>query len=152
MNTDRPAQLATEWRPSTDFYDPSGGTVVYRISKEFHFEAAHHLGNLPAGHQCARVHGHSYRVEIHLAAAVLDPAGFVADFACLKPVGEYLDWVADHRDLNDLIAQPSSEHLAKHLFEWVVGKVSLPSTAWVDKVRVSETQKSWAEYTRQVSA
>ncbi len=144
------AELSTELRPPTDFYDTTGGTVMYRISKEFHFEAAHHLSGLPEGHQCARVHGHSYRVQVHLAATILDPTGFVADFACLRPVGEYLDWVADHRNLNDLIAQPSSELLAEHVYEWVVANVSLPSTVWVEKVCVSETQKSWAEYARQV--
>ena len=36
------------------------------IYREFTFEAAHRLPQVPAGHKCARLHGHSYRVEIHV--------------------------------------------------------------------------------------
>lgn len=35
---------------------------MYRIGKRFMFEAAHHLPDLPEGHKCARLHGHSYTV------------------------------------------------------------------------------------------
>jgi len=34
------------------------------IFKEFTFEAAHRLPNVPEGHKCARLHGHSFRVEL----------------------------------------------------------------------------------------
>jgi 6-pyruvoyltetrahydropterin/6-carboxytetrahydropterin synthase len=130
----------------TDFYTHPGVTVVYRIAKQFRFEAAHQLPGLPEGHQCGRLHGHSYTAEIWLAADVLTGPGFVADFADLAPVGAYLDGVADHRCLNDLIDSPTSERLAEHLYHWVVANVPLPPTCRVDKVRVSETAKSWAEY------
>ena len=42
------------------------GDRVMEIFKEFTFEAAHRLPNVPEGHKCARLHGHSYRVEIHV--------------------------------------------------------------------------------------
>ena len=34
------------------------------LTKLFHFEAAHTLPNVPSDHQCARMHGHSYKVEV----------------------------------------------------------------------------------------
>ena len=37
-----------------------------QIWKAFQIEAAHRLPNLPASHKCARLHGHSFRVELHL--------------------------------------------------------------------------------------
>ena len=37
-----------------------------RIFTELTFEAAHRLPNVPAGHKCARLHGHSFRVEVHV--------------------------------------------------------------------------------------
>ena len=40
------------------------------VFKEFTIEAAHRLPNVPAGHKCARLHGHSFKVEIHVAGDV----------------------------------------------------------------------------------
>lgn len=130
-----------------DFNSHSRGvTIVYRIAKTFSFEAAHQLHNLPEGHQCSRIHGHSYVIEVWLRSNDLDIAGFVTDFANLTPVGRYLDDFADHRTLNDLLHQPSSELLAHHLFDWATAHLTLPDKVSVEKVRVSETGRSWAEY------
>ena len=95
---------------------------MYRITKQFSFEAAHHLPHLPEGHKCARPHGHSYRVQIILESPVLGGDGFVQDFADLALVGDWLAWFWDHRDLNALgpgYAPPltTSEMLARFLFD-----------------------------------
>lgn len=46
------------------------------IYKVFKFDAAHRLPNVPHGHKCAQVHGHSFRVEIHLRGKPIHlPAG-----------------------------------------------------------------------------
>ena len=37
------------------------------IFKVFTIEAAHRLPNVPDGHKCARLHGHSFRVELHVS-------------------------------------------------------------------------------------
>ena len=42
------------------------------IFKEFTFEAAHRLPNVPPGHKCARLHGHSFAVSVHIEAPVGD--------------------------------------------------------------------------------
>ena len=54
------------------------------IYKEFHFEAAHRLPNVPEGHKCARLHGHSFHVRLTLTGDAPEPAGWVMDFAELK--------------------------------------------------------------------
>ena len=52
-----------------------------RLAREFTFEAAHRLPNAPPGHKCARLHGHSFRVEL-LCEGEIDPhAGWLLDFA-----------------------------------------------------------------------
>lgn len=120
---------------------------MYRIRKRFTFEAAHQLTNLPEGHKCARLHGHSYDVEIIVAAAELDEHGFVVDFADLGVLGRHLQASFDHRFINDVLEVPSTcEHLARHLFDWSVAELSLPERVRVEAVRVSETAATWAEY------
>ncbi len=118
---------------------------MYRIARQFSFEAAHRLP-LPSDHKCSRVHGHSYTVEIAVCGDVLDATGFLVDFAALDPLGRYVAEALDHRCLNDVVAVPSSEHLARHLYRWSVANVPLPDRVSVQTVRVSETRRSWAEY------
>jgi len=54
------------------------------IYKAFHIEAAHRLPNVPEGHKCSRLHGHSFRVEIHVSGPVHPKTGWIMDFADLK--------------------------------------------------------------------
>lgn len=56
--------------------------MTLRITKEFGFSASHQLGGLAENHQCARLHGHNYVVELELSAAreALTPPGFVRDY------------------------------------------------------------------------
>jgi 6-pyruvoyltetrahydropterin/6-carboxytetrahydropterin synthase len=120
---------------------------VYRIGKAFTFEAAHHLPSLPRTHKCSRPHGHSYRVEVTVTAAELTSPGFVADFADLMPLRDYLAGTLDHQDLNQVLdVEPTSENLARHLHGWCQDTLVLPGTARVEAVRVSETGSAWAEY------
>jgi len=115
---------------------------VYIITKRFDFSASHQLDSLPDGHQCKRLHGHNYIIEVELSANELNEHGFVVDFGELKPLKDYIDNTLDHRHLNDVLPfQTTAENLAKHLFDW-------SSNVWaeVTAVRVSETLKTWAEY------
>jgi 6-pyruvoyltetrahydropterin/6-carboxytetrahydropterin synthase len=67
------------------------------IFKAFTLESAHRLPNVPAGHKCARVHGHSFRVEVHVAGTVDPTLGWIMDFADLKRAFEPLYERLDHR-------------------------------------------------------
>lgn len=115
---------------------------MYTIQKRFEFSASHQLNGLPEGHQCARLHGHNYIVEVVLQSDALNSVGFVVDYGELKPLKEYIDGTFDHRHLNDVLPfQTSAENIAKHLYQWC--KNRWPETS---AVRVSETPKTWAEY------
>lgn len=100
---------------------------------EFNFEAAHRLPNVPEGHKCARLHGHSYRIEVHVEGRVDPTSGMVMDFADVKaayrPVGERLD----HYYLNEIagLENPTSENLARWIWDELVR--SLPLAAIVVK-------------------
>ena len=99
--------------------------MSHMIRKRFSFEAAHRLAGLPEGHKCGRQHGHSYTVEVMLAATQLSGPGFVADFGDLDPLKEYLAGVFDHQDLNEVLdVEPTSENLARVLFDWCTANVA----------------------------
>lgn len=120
----------------------------YRIGKRFSFDAAHRLPSLPAEHKCSRDHGHTYTVEVVLAADRLVPPGFVADFAELEPLERYIQSTLDHRHLNAVLDfEPTSEAVAHHLVQWFREHMESSIAGRLVAVRVSETPSSWAEYT-----
>lgn len=115
---------------------------MYTIAKEFHFSASHQLNGLPLEHQCARLHGHNYIVELILQSETLNEHGFVVDYLELKPFKNFIDDTLDHRHLNEVLDfATTAENLAKYLYDWAKQRWSQ-----VTAVRVSETPKTWAEY------
>lgn len=116
---------------------------MYRITKEFHFSASHQLHGLPDDHQCARLHGHNYIVEIEMQAEELNAHGFVRDYLDLADLKRYIDDNLDHRHLNDILGDDgvTAERMAKHFYDWCKSRWPEVSAA-----RVSETPKTWAEY------
>lgn len=124
---------------------------MFTITKEFAFSASHQLHGLPDGHQCGRLHGHNYVVEVELSGDELDQHGFVVDYGELGPFKTWLDDNWDHRHLNDVVTgQPSAELMARLLFALAVSMLcNLDGwdTRWqVTAVRVRETPKTCAEY------
>jgi 6-pyruvoyltetrahydropterin/6-carboxytetrahydropterin synthase len=89
------------------------------IFKEFSIEAAHWLPNVPEGHKCRRLHGHSFHVEIHVAGAVDEHLGWVMDFGDVKDAFKPIEDQLDHRCLNDVagLENPTSENLARWIWE-----------------------------------
>jgi len=110
----------------------------------FHLEAARRLPHLAADHPCARVHGHSFRVEIHVSGPLHPDLGWVVDFAEVEAAVQGVRDKLDHRYLNDLpgLANPTSEHLAIWIWEHL--KTDLPG---LSKVIVQETAHSGCVYT-----
>jgi len=97
-----------------------------RIYKEFKFDSAHWLPNVPADHKCANMHGHTYLVEIHVEDE-LDPIlGWVLDYNDLRKHVEPLIDQLDHKVLNEIdgLENPTAEHLA--LWLWNKLKPQLP--------------------------
>ncbi|MFF2522843.1 6-carboxytetrahydropterin synthase QueD [Streptomyces liangshanensis] len=89
------------------------------IFREFTFEAAHRLPKVPEGHKCARLHGHSYKVIVHVEAPVDPEACWVMDFGDLKKAFKPLEARLDHYYLNDIegLENPTSEVLARWIWE-----------------------------------
>jgi 6-pyruvoyltetrahydropterin/6-carboxytetrahydropterin synthase len=115
------------------------------IFREFTFEAAHRLPLVPEGHKCARLHGHSYRVEVHVEGPV-DDSGMVMDFRVVKDAWAPLHDRLDHRYLNEVegLTNPTSENLAAWIWDRLDGVLPLSA------VMVRETCTSGAVIRRGV--
>jgi len=89
------------------------------IFKEFTFEAAHRLPFVPEGHKCFRLHGHSFRVEIHVTGDVDPATGWVMDFGDIKAAFKPLHNELDHNFLNEIpgLENPTSENLAVWIWD-----------------------------------
>ncbi len=113
------------------------------IFKKFSFEAAHRLPNVPAGHKCARLHGHAYGLTVYIRGPVSETTGWVMDFAdisaAVKPVLDQLD----HYCLNDIdgLENSTSENLARWI--WKRLKPRLPN---LSRLVIHETRTSGCEY------
>ncbi|WP_017624716.1 6-pyruvoyl trahydropterin synthase family protein [Nocardiopsis chromatogenes] len=117
------------------------------IGKTFTFAAAHYLSNLPPGHKCARLHGHTYTVTVELTADDLIEPGFVTDFGDLAPFYEYLKVHLDHRLLNDVLDQePTCELIARHLADWFQRHVEAQIPGRLHALAVAESPTSWARW------
>jgi len=101
------------------------------IFKEFTVEAAHRLPNVPDGHKCARLHGHSFRIEIHVSGMIDSTRGWVMDFADVKAAFQPIYDRLDHHYLNEIpgLENPTSENIAVWIWQKLVG--ALPSLSGV---------------------
>ena len=113
------------------------------IYKRFTFEAAHQLPNVPQGHKCARLHGHSYSVEVHVSGQPDEHLGWIMDFSEISSVADPVIKQLDHYYLNDIpgLENPTSENIARWL--WQRLKDVLPA---LSKLVISETCTSGCVY------
>jgi len=96
------------------------------LIREFAFEAAHRLPAVPTGHKCGRLHGHSYRVKVHVEGDVDPATGMVMDFADIKAAVAPILNRLDHYYLNEVegLENPTSENLARWI--WARLTTTLP--------------------------
>src|SRR5437879_5943345 len=89
------------------------------IFKEFTFEAAHRLPHVDPKHKCGRLHGHSYRIEVHVTGKPGAESGWVVDFAAIKEVFQPIHETLDHRYLNEIegLANPTTENLSRWIWQ-----------------------------------
>jgi 6-pyruvoyltetrahydropterin/6-carboxytetrahydropterin synthase len=113
------------------------------LVKDFRFEAAHYLPNVPDGHKCRRMHGHSFRGEVAVRGPVDDRTGWVMDFADLKRAVDPIVRQLDHYLLNEIpgLENPTSELVA--IWIWDRLRPSLPQ---LYRITLEETCTSRCHY------
>jgi 6-pyruvoyltetrahydropterin/6-carboxytetrahydropterin synthase len=122
---------------------PPSREANVEIYKEFTFEAAHRLPNVPEGHKCARLHGHSFMVRIFIAGDVDPHTGWIMDFSEVKTIFKPIYDQLDHHYLNDIpgLDNPTSENLAQWIWQELKPKLNSLS-----QVEIRETCTSGCIY------
>ena len=113
------------------------------IFKVFRIEAAHRLPHVPEGHKCARLHGHSFAVELRVGGTPDPQSGWIMDFGDIKAIFQPIYDQLDHHYLNDIpgLENPTSEMLA--IWIWNKLKPLLPA---LSEIVVHETCTSGCRY------
>ena len=113
------------------------------LFKEFTFEAAHLLPNVPEEHKCRRLHGHSFQVTLYVSGEVDKELGWVMDFSEIKAAWQPIHQQLDHRYLNEIagLENPTSENIAF----WIWQKLK-PNLPILSKIIIRETCTSACIY------
>ena len=114
-----------------------------KIFKSFTFDSAHFLPNVPDGHKCKAVHGHTYRLTVFLEGELDENLQWVLDFSELKKVMNPILDSVDHKLLNEIegLENPTCEVITMWLWHKIKAKMPL-----LTKVELYETPTSGAVY------
>lgn len=115
---------------------------MFRIFREYRFEAGHFLPLVASGHKCGRPHGHNYRFTVQVIGAA-NGQGWVIDFGLIDEEVNPLIAEVDHRMLNDVpgLENPTAELIARWL--WMRLEARIPG---LDEITVHETDRCGAVY------
>jgi len=114
-----------------------------QIFKDFTFDSAHFLPNVPETHKCREIHGHTYRLTVFVEGDLHPELGWVMDFTDIKEVVEPVVKIADHKMLNNIpgLENPTCEIFA--VWFWNSIKPGLPGLV---KIQLNETPTSGVVY------
>lgn len=113
------------------------------IYKTFTFDAAHYLPNVPEGHKCGNLHGHTYMLKIFLSGTPANESGWIIDYGDLKAGIKIILDLLDHQLLNTIpgLENPTSERLC--LWLWKMIKPAFPE---LYRIELNETPTSGVIY------
>ena len=121
---------------------------LYCLTVTASFSAAHRLREYEGN--CERLHGHNWRVEATVESEELDARGMALDFREMKGALNDILSRLDHKLLNDIppfdAQNPSSENIARYIYEEMEGKIA--GAARLAAVTVWESEDARAEFRR----
>ncbi|MBW2022171.1 MAG: 6-carboxytetrahydropterin synthase QueD [Deltaproteobacteria bacterium] len=119
---------------------------MYELKIISHFAGAHQLRNFKGS--CERLHGHNWKVEVHVRGEQLGDDGTLVDFHDVKEATNKALETLDHEFLNDLEPfreeNPSSENIARYIFTRVEELADRPVAVY--KVTAWESDTACASY------
>jgi len=113
------------------------------IFKKFAFDSAHFLPNVPQGHKCKNIHGHTYHLTVFLEGDLEEKLEWVMDFKVLKDVVRPVIDQLDHQLMNEI---PGLENpTAERIVIWIWNQIK-PKLPLLSKLELNETPTSGAIY------
>ncbi|MFZ7127029.1 MAG: 6-carboxytetrahydropterin synthase QueD [Desulfobacterales bacterium] len=121
---------------------------MYELKVTTRFAAAHRLTMV--GEKCENLHGHNWKVEVHVRGEKLDEGGVLVDFGVVKRHVRDLMETLDHKYLNETSAfgngrPPSSENIATYIAVELQNRMEIPGVR-VYKVTAWESDDAAATY------
>ena len=113
------------------------------IFKKFAFDSAHFLPNVPEGHKCKNIHGHTYHLTVFLEGDLEEDLQWVMDFKELKDVVKPVIDRLDHNLMNEIegLENPTAERITIWIWDQIKPKLPLLS-----KLELNETPTSGVVY------
>ena len=130
---------------------------MFEVRVETKFCAAHFLKDYKG--KCENLHGHNYKVFVHVKGSTLDEGGMLLDFTDLKKAVKSVCDTMDHTNLNDnefFKQNPSAERIALYIYKSLIEKMPFLSKSkssensqektHISAVDVFETDTNRARY------
>ncbi len=122
---------------------------MYELMIETTFSAAHQLRGYKG--KCEHLHGHNWKVQVHVVAEKLNEIDIAIDFHELKRLTNEIIVPLDHTTLNEIFPftekNPSSENIARWIFDSLKKKIiSSDEKIYLSAVTVWESESSSATY------
>jgi 6-pyruvoyltetrahydropterin/6-carboxytetrahydropterin synthase len=119
---------------------------MYKLSTLLNFSSAHYLSNYEG--DCARLHGHNWKVKVGVSADKLNKTGMALDFKDLNDIAWKVIGKFDHQVINEVKPfdkiNPTAENLARYFYEEI--QKALPVNIKIEKIGLWETEKYLVEY------
>ena len=120
---------------------------MFELMVETMFSAAHQLKGYKG--KCERLHGHNWKVQVHVIAEKLNEIDIAIDFHELKSLTNEVVSALDHSILNEIFPftekNPSSENIAKWVYDSLRKKIE-NETIQLSAVTVWESENASATY------
>lgn len=122
--------------------------MAFTLTTQLEFAAAHRLRGYDGN--CARLHGHNWKVEISMTGSQLNDVGMLIDFKEIKRTGKQVLAQLDHYYLNDIPPfdaelNPTAENIAFYLFQQL-GEALNDERIRVSSVTVWENERNSATF------
>lgn len=124
---------------------------MYKLMIETSFSSAHQLRGYKG--KCENLHGHNWKVQVYVVSDVLNDIDLVIDFHEIKSLTNEIISKLDHTLINNVFPftekNPSSENIAKWIFDSLKEKMSKYTDIKVSAVTVWESATASATYFEQ---
>ncbi|OGW36827.1 MAG: 6-carboxytetrahydropterin synthase QueD [Nitrospirae bacterium RBG_13_39_12] len=121
---------------------------MFELMVETYFSSAHQLRGYKG--KCERLHGHNWKVQVYVTSERLNDLDIAIDFHELKKLTNEVIVSLDHGFLNEIFPftekNPSSENIAKWVYDSLKKKINNDSNVNLSAVTVWESETASATY------